>query len=42
MTRYAMRWPLIFSAAVGLIWAVAMGVYSLRDMSNDGGEGIHE
>jgi hypothetical protein len=32
-----MRWPLVFTAGVGLIWSVVSGVYSLRDMSDDGG-----
>lgn len=32
-----MRWPVVFTAGVGLIWSIASGVYSLKDMSNDGG-----
>lgn len=38
MSKFAMRWPLIFTAGVGLIWSVASGVYSIKDMGDEGGE----
>lgn len=33
-----MKWPLLVAAGLAFIWALASGIYSIRDITADGGE----